>query len=159
MGGQNYLGPKIAHVYANGGASALRPFVLKASALFSAPMWILSAIMLVLGGPLVGLLYGGKYAGNGAVVFVLTANLVFSSAAFVGSRTLFAIERADLDCLVNFVALFVLLVAGVWLTKFHGALGAAWGMLLANAIAAVARYLAFLYSQARNSPVVTVVEA
>ena len=158
LGGQNYLGPKIAHVYADGGASALRPFVLKSSALFSVPMWALSGIMLVTGGPLVALLYGSKYAGNDAVVVVLTANLVFSSAAFVASRALFAIERADLDFLVNFVALFVLLFGGVWLTKSHSALGAAWGMLLANAVSAIVRYVVFLHSGTRSPSVVRAAE-
>ncbi len=144
LGGQNYLGPKIAHVYASGGTSAFRSFVFKAGAVFSLPMWVLSAGMLAVGGPLVVFLYGSKYAGNGLIVFVMTANLIFSAAAFAASRALFAIERADLDFLVNFAALFVLLVAGVWLTKFHGAFGAACGVLLANATATAVRCVVFV---------------
>lgn len=143
LGGQNYLGPKIAHVYARRGASALRSFVFKASAVFSVPMWVLSAAMLALGGRLVVFLYGSKYAGNGVIVFILAVNLAFSCVAFAVSRALFAIERADLDFLVNFVAMCVLLVAGVWLTKFYGVLGAAFGLLLANAVATGVRCVVF----------------
>jgi O-antigen/teichoic acid export membrane protein len=152
LGGQNYLGPKIAHVYARTGASALRSFVFKASAVFSLPLWVLSAAMLALGGPLVVFLYGSKYAGNGAIVFVLTVNVALSVATFAVSRALFAIERADLDFLANFVALFVLLVAGVWLTKSHGVLGAAYGLLLANAVATGLKCVVFTRIIATHVP-------
>ena len=50
--------------------------------------------------------------GDGAIIFALTVNLAFSGEAFAVSRALFAIERADLDFLVNFVALFLVMFVG-----------------------------------------------
>jgi O-antigen/teichoic acid export membrane protein len=99
----------------------------------------LCLILLVFGGSLMARLYGAKYAGNGTVVSVLAVNLLVSAAAFTFSRSLFAIGRADVDFMVNFAALFVLLTLGLWLVRAWGPLGAAYGLLIANIAASVPR--------------------
>lgn len=143
MGIQNFLGPKIAHVYAAQGTVVLRRFVLKASAAYSVPMLLFSAAIVFWGDRLVVLLYGHQYAGNGVVVTVLGLNLFVCAAAFSFSRALFAIERADLDFLVNFVALIVMLTLGLWLVRSVGVAGAAFGVLIANVAASAARVVTF----------------
>lgn len=143
MGVQNYLGPTIAHLYAEDGPAKLRRFVLRASALFSLPMLFFCVAMAFFGGPLAVLLYGHKYAGNGAVIALLAMNLAVSAVAFSFSRGLFAIERADLDFAVNILALFLMLTLGLWCVRSFGVLGAACGVLIANAVASAVRILAF----------------
>ena len=59
------------------------------------------------------LLYGRQYAGNNLVVAILALNLLVFAAAFPFSRALIAIERADLDFLVSFVALFIMVAHGI----------------------------------------------
>jgi len=89
------------------------------------------------------LLYGGKYAGNGLVVAVLAINLAVSIVSFSFSRSLFAIERADVDFVVNFVALFMMVTLGLWLVRSVGVAGAAFGLLIANTATSGVRYVAF----------------
>jgi O-antigen/teichoic acid export membrane protein len=151
LGVQNFLGPKIAHVYAEEGGGALRRFVLRASAAFALPMLLFGLAMMFWGGPLVTLLYGHQYAGNGLVVTILAFNLAVFVVAFLFSRALFAIERADVDFVVNFVALFIMLTLGLWLVRVLGPLGAALGWLGANLATSGVKAGAFLRLQARIS--------
>jgi O-antigen/teichoic acid export membrane protein len=83
LGALNYLGPKIAHVYAEEGAESLRKFVLRASVGFACLLSLFCLAMALWGGPLVGLLYGSKYAGNGLVVALLATNLALLAIAFL----------------------------------------------------------------------------
>jgi O-antigen/teichoic acid export membrane protein len=144
LGVLNFLGPKIAHVYAQEGARALRRFVLRASVAFALPMLLFGLAMIFRGGRVVTLLYGHQYAGNGLVVAILAFNLAVSAVAFSFSRALLAIERADVDFLVSFVALFIMLTLGLWLVRSFGIPGAALGMLIANTAASGVRAFAFM---------------
>jgi O-antigen/teichoic acid export membrane protein len=151
LGVQNFLGPKIAHVYAGEGGRSLRRFVLRASVASALPMLFFALAMMFGGGPLVSLLYGHQYAGNGLVVTILAFNLVVSVVAFSFSRALFAIERADVDFVVNFVALFIMVTLGLWLVRLLGPLGAASALLVASLVALAVRAGAFLRLPARIS--------
>ena len=136
LGGmQNFLGPKIAHSYAEGGALALRRFVFKASAVFSLLITPFCIALLVFGGSLVVIIYGDKYASNGLVVSILAVNFFVLAVRFSFSRALFVMGRADVDFAVNFVAPFVLLTLGLWLVKSFGPLGVACGLLAGNTAA------------------------
>ncbi len=139
IGAQNFLGPRIAHSFAEGGRSALRRFALRGSMAYSVLVIPLCLILLVFGGSLMARLYGAKYAGNGMVVAVLAVSVLVSAAAFTFSRALFAMGRADVDFMANFAALFVLLTLGLWLVRAWGPLGAAYGLLIANIAASVSR--------------------
>lgn len=144
LGVQNFLGPKVAAIYAHEGAPALRRFLLRANGLFAAPMLALSVFLWLFGDTVIVLLYKESYAGNAAVLGVLGLNLTALAMGATFSRGLFALERADVDFAVNFVALFVLLTLGLWLVKGYGVLGAASALLVANAAALSVRGMAFL---------------
>lgn len=140
LGMMNVFGPKIAHSYAEGGATGLRRYVFKVGAVFSVVITPFCVLLFMFGGSLVVILYGDKYAGNGLVVSVLALNLLVSTIAFSLSRALYAIERADLDFAVNLVALFVLLTLGLWLVKTFGPLGVACSLLAGNTATSAVRY-------------------
>ncbi len=144
MGVQNFLGPKIANVYAEEGPQALRRFVFVASALFAAPLLVFCVVFWFFGGFMITAVYGADYGGNDWVLALLAFNLLAIALAFAFSRGLFAIERADVDFAVNFVVLFVLIALGVWLVRAHGVLGAAVALLTANLAALAVRAFAFL---------------
>jgi O-antigen/teichoic acid export membrane protein len=144
MGIQNYLGPKIAHVYAAYGSKALHHFVLKITAILFFPVSLLCLVLMLWGGRFVVLLYGRQYGGNNLVVAILSINLLIMATTFSFSRALMAIERADLDFLVNFAALFIMLVVGFWLVRAFGTLGAALGFLTANLVTSLIRVAVFL---------------
>lgn len=144
IGIMNFVGPKIAHVHAEVGPKALRRVVLKITAGLSLPISILCLGLIIWGGRIVVLLYGSQYAGNGLVVAMLALNYLVYAAAFSFSRALMAIERADLDFLLNFVALFIMVFMGLWLVRVFGTLGAAIGLLAANFVTSVVRAGVFL---------------
>jgi O-antigen/teichoic acid export membrane protein len=144
LGIQNLVGPKISHVYATEGPRALRRMVLKITAVIVIPMSLLCLVMFFWGGRLIALLYGRQYAGNNLVVAILALNLLVTAAAFSFSRALFAIERADVDFLVNFAALFIMVTLGLWLVRVLGPLGAALGLLGASLVTSAVRAGAFL---------------
>ena len=128
LGIQNLVGPKIAHKYAAEGPRALHRLVLKITAVIATPMSLLCLVMFIWGGRLLTLLYGRQYAGNGLIVAILALNLLVTAAAFSFSRALFAIDRADVDFLVNFTALFIMVTLGLWLVRAFGPIGAAFGL-------------------------------
>jgi O-antigen/teichoic acid export membrane protein len=144
LGIQNLVGPKIAHTYAAAGSKELRRLVLKITTAVFLLMSLLCLALICWGGRLVTLLYGRQYAGNNIVVSILALNLLVSATAFSFSRALFALERADLDFLVNFAALFIMVTLGFWLVRAFGPMGAALGLVGANFVASGVRVGAFL---------------
>jgi O-antigen/teichoic acid export membrane protein len=144
VGIQNLAGPKIAHVYAAAGHRALHRLVFKLTAVVAIPMSLLCLVTFIWGGRLLTLLYGRQYAGNRMIVAILALNLLVSAVAFPFSRALFAVDRADLDFLVNFTALFIMVTIGLWLVRAFGPLGAAFGLLGANFSTSAVRAGVFL---------------
>jgi O-antigen/teichoic acid export membrane protein len=144
LGIQNLVGPKIAHEYAAKGERALRRLVLKISAALAVPVSLLALGLILWGDRLIALLYGSRYAGNGRVVAILALNLLVTAVGFSYSRALFAIERANVDFLLNCAALFIMMTLGLWLVRTYGPLGAAAGLLAANMVTQVVRAGAFL---------------
>ena len=144
LGIQNLVGPKIAHVYAAEGPRALHRLVLKITAVVATPMSLLCLVMFIWGGRFLALLYGRQYAGNRLIVAILALNLLVTAVAFSFSRALFAIDRANVDFLVNFTALFIMVTLGLWLVRAFGPIGAAFGLLGANFVASAVRVGVFL---------------
>jgi O-antigen/teichoic acid export membrane protein len=144
LGVQNYLGPQVVHCYAEGGDVALRRFVLRAGAAYCGLVLVFSLFLFAFGGRLIVLLYGDKYAGNSLVLYAMAANLVVVAATFAVSRGLFALERADIDFVINVVTIVLLLSAGLWLVRSWGVCGAAVSILLANTLLLAAKYVAFI---------------
>jgi O-antigen/teichoic acid export membrane protein len=145
LGVQNYLGPKIATVYAQSGADAMHRFVVRISLALCLPLIPFCVALGWFGDPLLQWIYGAQYAGNGAIITILSLNLLALALAFSFSRALFAVERADIDFKVNCAAFLVLLTFGIWMVRAHGAWGAAWGLLAANTVAGAFRYGAFVH--------------
>lgn len=151
MGLQNLVGPKISHRYAAEGCRGLRQFVIKITVLIALSMSFLCLVLIFWGGRLITLLYGRQYAGNNLVVAVLALNLLVTATAFSFSRALFAMERAEMDFLVNFAALFMMFIMGLWFVRALGPLGAAFGLLGASFVASTVRFWVFLKLSDRGS--------
>lgn len=144
LGIQNLIGPKIAHEYAANGPRGLHRLVLKITAVGGTPMSMLCLVMFIWGGRFLTLLYGRQYAGNRLIVAILALNLLVTATTFPLSRALFAVDRAHVDFLVNFTALFIMLTLGLWMVRAFGPLGAAVGLLLANFVTSAVRVGIFL---------------
>ncbi len=144
LGVQNLVGPRVAHEYAAHGPAALRRLVLRISVALAVPVSLITVALMVWGDRLIGLLYGHRYAGNSTVVKLLALNLLVTALAFAYSRALFAVERADLDFVLNVATVVIMATAGAWLVRAWGPSGAALGLLLANAVTSMARAGLFL---------------
>jgi O-antigen/teichoic acid export membrane protein len=144
LGIQNFVGPKIAHVYAASGPKALRRMVLKITAAIFLPVSLLCLGLILWGGRMIALLYGRQYAGNNLVVAILALNVLIFGLSFTFSRALMAIERADLDFLTNVAALFIMVTMGFGLVRTFGIFGAALGFLAAHFVTSVLRAGIFL---------------
>lgn len=150
LGIQNLVGPKIAHAYAESGPKALRRLVLKITAVLFLPLSLLCLVLIVWGGRLVTMIYGRQYAGNNLVVAIMALTFLVYASSFSFSRALMAVERADLDFLFNFGALFIMVTMGFWLVRAFGLVGAAIGMLAATLVTSILKAGAFLRLPGRS---------
>jgi O-antigen/teichoic acid export membrane protein len=151
QGTLNYLGPKIAHSYADGGREELRRAVGKCNAIIGAVLLPICLVLVLGGGLLVQLLYGHKYAGNGIVVAVLALGMAANAVVSPYGRALFVLDRADLDFAINVAALVLSIGCGVPLVKWLGPFGAACTSTAVYMGSAVLRVLAFHAVMARQT--------
>ena len=144
LGVQNYLGPQIVHCHNDGGNAALHRFVLRASASFCALVMLFSVFLMLFGDWLLVLVYGKQYAGNSLTLSAMSVNMAVLATTFPISRGLLALERADVDFVINAVALVLLAIAAPILIPLWGTYGAALSILLTNAAILAAKYFVFL---------------
>jgi len=135
FGAANLLGPRMAHAFAEGGPARLGRAVLRGTAAVGAPMLVFCLLMQVFGGPLVALLFGGKYAGYDWTVRLLALEQWVSALAYPINKALVAMERTDVNFKSCLIALAATLVFGVWLVQAGGTTGAAAGSLIGTAAA------------------------
>jgi len=143
LGMQNYLGPRIAHAYVDFESAARRGFVMRSSLYFTLATLPIATVIAVAGGFLVILVYGEKYAGHGSVMLILALGLLLVPVRFALARSLFAMDRALLECATNLVPLVVLVTLGIWLVKSFSVIGVAFGLLLGDLLVTVAKLVVF----------------
>lgn len=155
MGIHNFLGPKIATVYATSGEAALRAYVLEACLMLAIPLVALCVFLHFAGPFLLTTIFGEPFREAAGILVWLALNLSALGLGFIFSRGLFALERASLDFQVNFVPLALLFAAGVPLVRTYGLRGAAWALCLSSGVALCCRMAAFMLAQPRDEKVVT----
>ncbi len=140
---QNYISPKLAHSYADDGKHNLYKYALKISLVSGLIVLGFVLILLLTGNFLIVKLYGSKYDGNSMVISILAFDLLLTSVGFSISRTLFVIEKAKIDFIINVVSAVFFLSFGIWLVKDYGVFGAAMGLMAGNLIAIVLLFVYF----------------
>lgn len=148
----NFLGPKAAHNLANGGMPALRRVVYKATLLISVSMIVFTVVILIVGERLVILIYGARYAGNGAAISVLVFGLLAGGAALGFDAALYAMNRPNAIVQANLWGLGATMFVGFWMAKYYGPLGAAYGFLATSIVTSASKYLSF--SRLSNNDIV-----
>ncbi len=136
----NHIGPAAPTRFARDGPVALSRLVRRTGLLFSLTMIPVCVVSIVWGGDLLTAVYGRAYTGSGAVVWLLTINVLASGLGVIASRALFAVNGAYLDFMVNLLPFAIAVAAGVILIRFYGSTGAAISALIGNSLAALARY-------------------
>ncbi|PWB82115.1 MAG: hypothetical protein C3F08_00460 [Candidatus Methylomirabilota bacterium] len=138
----NFVGPRIAHSYAELGVASVRRSVM---VLVIRIAWLVAPLCVILisfGNWIAIFIYGGKYAGLGLEIGVLTLSFFVTAVSMPLARSLQAMERPDVDFVVNLFPLLVMILVGIPLVKSLGVVGAACGLLAGNLVAAGARALA-----------------
>jgi O-antigen/teichoic acid export membrane protein len=140
LGLQNFMAPRVAHAYAEGGLPLLQRKSVRYSILFCAALVPIAVILLAAGGTIVRRVYGAAYAGHGSIVAIMALNLFALAAGFAPSRALFCLGKARSDALVNVGALFCTASVSVALINLGGVIGAAVGLLLVNTGSSAVRH-------------------
>ncbi len=149
----NVLLPRFVLTLRQEGVAALRRQACLAALLLAAIMGAFSLIVFAFGGVVMQLLFQGDYySGYGELLTVLALASLAGSVGVPASLALAAAGHARRVASITALtaALHIVLIAV--LLPGWGLLGAAYGMLVAEAIGSAGRWMAFLMFAARNAP-------
>jgi O-antigen/teichoic acid export membrane protein len=135
IGSGNFLAPKIMHAHAAGGLRGLQQVTRVALAAVVGAMAVICPLLFLVGGELLGLVYGASYARHGLTVGVLSLALVADWASLPAHYALLFLDRAHVMFKSNLIVLGVAVGLGFPLVAALGAIGAAWGLLAGNLLA------------------------
>lgn len=139
MGLSNYLTPKAAQSYAEGGVAELRRVLTKTGAMFALTIGGFAVAALFAGNLLAVLIFGDAYADAGPILAVLAFSLFANSIGITAGNGLWAMEKPAANFRADVCALIATVIAAVLLTPTYGALGAATASLIGVSIDAAIR--------------------
>lgn len=143
QGTTNFLAPKAAQAFAQGGAPELLTLVRK-STLAIIPVTVLFCLgFFVFGSRLASFIYGAQYAGLGPVIAILSLNVLIASLAIGVGYGIWAMGRTDLNFRIEFARLLITCTIGLWLVKHFGLIGVAGGLLLGSSSVLICQALVF----------------
>jgi len=151
MGLGNYVGPKIATVYAISGIATMKRYVYRASLLFALMLLPVVLILAAWGDHIVTGLYGSAYAGNGGVILLLALNLLITAFTYPFFCGLFTLECTKADLLINLVAVTLLFTIGIAAVKSYAALGTAATLFATTVVTSAIRLGVFTRELRRRS--------
>jgi O-antigen/teichoic acid export membrane protein len=142
-GTTNFLAPKAAQAFAQGGATALRAFARKSTMALMPVLGLFCLAITIFGSDLVALIYGPQYAGFGLVITILSLNILVSALAVGVDYGIWAMGRPDLNFRIEFVRLLITFTLGLGLVKIFGLIGVAWGLLTGSITVGVIQGIVF----------------
>jgi O-antigen/teichoic acid export membrane protein len=125
MGLCNFLSPRAARAFAEGGLAELKSVLTKTAGLFAVTLGSLCLGAFFLGEPLAVLVYGPQFAGTGWIIGVLTLSVLANSMGVTAGNGLWAMERPQANFAADLTALGVVIAATIFLVPMFGPLGAA----------------------------------
>ncbi len=151
QGTTNFLAPKAAQIFAQGGATALRAFA-RQSTLAIAPVAVLACVgIMAFGSNLVTLIYGPQYTGLGLVIAILSLNTLTMALTVSVDYGIWAMGRTDLNFRIEIVRLLITSTLGVGLVYYFGLIGVAWGLLTGSITVGVIQWIVFFRSISFNN--------
>lgn len=138
-GMSDFLTPRAAAAYAEGGLHGLRR-ILRVMALFSAlAIGIVCVVSLFFGEQIITILYDGKFPGAGELVVLLTFAVLANALGNVAGNGLWALNQPRANFVADLIALTTAISAALIFVKPHGPKGAAIAILVASVMGAAAR--------------------
>jgi len=144
IGLSNYLSPRTARVYAQGGVESMARVLRENALLFSVVLGAFSVAMAVVGESLTQLVYGASFAGAGSVVFVLALSMWAVSLNMTAGNGLWAMNRPAANFRADVCTMVVSVAVSLFLTAAWGAFGAALGILAGSLAGGAVRCYALL---------------
>ncbi|QDU93058.1 lipopolysaccharide biosynthesis protein [Lignipirellula cremea] len=152
LGFCNYLAPKAAQAYVDGGTRDMLRVLLKAVAVFTFCIGGFSLAALVAGDSILVGVYGADYAGGGLIFALYAFAMWANSLKMVAGNGLWAIDRPQVNFIADVASLVVSIIAAVIFVPLWGVFGAALATLTANSLDAMIRFLVLGYSLQRLRP-------
>jgi O-antigen/teichoic acid export membrane protein len=157
MGMANFLTPRTAHAYAEGGAPALSSVLHRAALLFVVVLGAFCVATWFVGDVLAMLVFGSRYAGHGTLITVLALATLADALGITAVSGLWVLDRAAANLAIDVVQLLVTLAVAAGLVLPLGALGIALA-LLAGRLAGSALRWRLLRESLRNRAAPAVAE-
>jgi O-antigen/teichoic acid export membrane protein len=142
MGMRNFLVPKLSQLAATSSAE-VRSLVRSSTVFIGIVMGTGFVLVCIFGGSIVEWIYTDKYAGNGEVVCLLALATMTWSMTAPHTDGLLALRRPEIELKSYLLAAAIALTLGAFLVYRFGVVGAAFGLLISDGVAAVIRYSAF----------------
>ncbi len=139
----NFLLPKAARAFAQGGPAALASVLKPAAGVFVVVLGTLFLVTALSGDTLLLVVYG-KYAGAGPVAALLALSILVTSLGVVAGGGLLAMERPAATFLADVCSVVALLAAAACLVPPLGALGAATANVVSMSVWSTIRMLTLL---------------
>ncbi len=133
----NVLTPTVAAAFTRGGAPDVRRVVWRATAALTGAVATVAAVLGLVGGPVLVLLYGAAFAGQGLVVTAFAASMVAEAAGIPSDAGLWAIGRPNVGFGVHVAGFAAAVAAGLALIPAFGVPGAVAGLAVGKTLASV----------------------
>jgi O-antigen/teichoic acid export membrane protein len=139
MGVANFLSPRAAKAYADGGVMVLKDVIVTTGAVFAATLGVFSILMCFFGGEIAALVYGASYAAAGPVMAVLAFGLLATGLGVTAGNGLWAIDRPQANFRADVCGLIATIALSTLLIGPYGVMGAALATTLGAAVDAMIR--------------------
>ena len=139
MGLCNFLSPRAARAFAEGGLAELKSVLAKTALLFAATLGCLVVVGFVFGEQIAVLVYGPQFAGAGWIIGVLSLSVLANSMGVTAGNGLWAMERPQANFVADLISLAVVIAATIGLVPLFGPLGAALATLSGTSTDAAVR--------------------
>jgi O-antigen/teichoic acid export membrane protein len=143
LGYSNFFAAHASHVYAKAGAQALVSVVMRAALLMAALAGAFTLGVALWGEEFVTLVFGQKYAGQGAIVTVVMLSEAIAIVTLPLGLGLMAAGRGDIFLRAHLARMVLTMTVGLWCIYQFGAMGAAYSVVAGSIGACLWQWLAF----------------
>jgi O-antigen/teichoic acid export membrane protein len=139
MGLCNFLTPRAARAFSEGGVAELRSVLKKTALLFTATLGLMTLAAFALGEQIAVLVYGPQFAGAGLIIGVLALSVLANSFGVTAGNGLWAMERPSANFTADLWSLAAVIGATIAFVPPLGPLGAALATLAGTASGSAVR--------------------
>lgn len=139
MGLCNFLSPKAASAFAEGGLPELQSVLKKTGLLFVSTLGTIALFAFLIGERVALLVYGPEFSGTGLIIGVLALSVLANSIGVTAGNGLWAMERPKANFVADLCSLAVVIGVSIVAVPLLGPLGAALATLAGTASDALVR--------------------